>query len=91
MDRTRRHVRGPIAGGVGSRRTGTRKRHLPLENDVGRLDRMGVIGIVGVRRVLPRIDAAEALLPQLLLQCVDVHSAQCIRGRIPVATEATER
>ena len=67
MDGSRGHVWRPLAGRVRPRRTTARQRHLAFENDVRGVNGMSVIGIEGVRCILPCEDVAESLLAELLL------------------------
>src|ERR1700674_2341777 len=52
------------------------KRHLALQNNVRRFDRMGMVGITRVRSILPNVSMAEAFALQLFFELRSVHRCQ---------------
>ena len=74
MYRTGRHV-ATFTGFVRCRRTGHHQRHLAAQNDVCRLLRMRVIGIVRVRPVFPNVSVAKTFISKFLRQRLLVHAA----------------
>jgi hypothetical protein len=70
-----RNVRWTLPGLKSPRRATARERHVAVEDDVGRIDGMRVVGIEGVRAILPDIDVSETFATELLFECVGVHDS----------------
>ena len=73
MNSASRNVRRTLPRFVGLRRASTRERHLAVEDDVRRIDRMRVVGIERIGAVLPDIDVPETFLTQLPLVGLRIH------------------
>ena len=73
MNSASRNVRRTLPRLVGLRRASTRERHLTVEDDVRRIDRMRVVGVERIGAVLPDIDVPEAFLTQLPLVGLRIH------------------
>lgn len=62
-----------IADAVGGALTVYGQRHFPAENHMSGFGGMGVIGIVGVRAILPNVGVAKTLTMELVFNCTDIH------------------
>jgi len=97
MNSASRNVRRTLSRLVGLRRTPTRERHLAVEDDVRRIDRMRVVGVERIGAVLPDIHVSKPFLVQLPFEFVGGHkqfassASRAVNGYLAVYFPAPTR
>lgn len=64
---------GAIAGPVGDAAAIHAEGHFAVEDDVGRFGGVGMVGIVGVRTILPNVGMDETFRAKLIFDGFEVH------------------